>query len=229
MADITSKRLFSDRSRQGLTSYIYGRIDLSMKFSQTDRGIRMQIETDDDIWHIYNILELGDLVTASTMRRDSSVTDKIRAERAEKRRMTLGIRVEKIEFSEDDLRLKLLGTIETGPQDIGQHHTLMLEVGDAPIVEKNHWKETQLERLKRAAADTNKPRMIFVSMDQDEATIAVLRQFGLKEIATIRSGRTGKQYQDDSKGGASCRQRPRTMEGRFGRQADLWPADWLAV
>ena len=201
MADITSKRLFSDRSRQGLTSYIYGRIDLSMKFSQTDRGIRMQIETDDDIWHIYNILELGDLVTASTMRRDSSVTDKIRAERAEKRRMTLGIRVEKIEFSEDDLRLKLLGTIETGPQDIGQHHTLMLEVGDAPIVEKNHWKETQLERLKRAAADTNKPRMIFVSMDQDEATIAVLRQFGLKEIATIRSGRTGKQYQDDSKGG----------------------------
>ena len=172
-----------------------------MKYSQTDRGIRIQMETDDDIWHIYNILEVGDLVTASTLRRDSSVTDKIRAERAEKKRMTLGIRVEKIEFSEDDLRLKVLGVIESGPQDIGQHHTLMIEVGDAPIVDKRHWKETQLERLKRAAADTNKPRMIFVSMDQDEATIAVLRQFGLKEVATIRSGRTGKQYQDDSKGG----------------------------
>ena len=172
-----------------------------MKYSQTDRGIRIQIETDDDIWHIYNVLEVGDLVTASTLRRDSSVTDKIRAERAEKKRMTLGIRVEKIEFSEDDLRLKVLGTIENGPQDIGQHHTLMMEVGDSPIVDKKHWKETQLERLKRAAADTNKPRMVFVSMDQDEATIAVLRQFGLKEIATIRSGRSGKQYQDDSKGG----------------------------
>ena len=172
-----------------------------MKFSQTDRGIRVQIETDDDIWHMYNILEVSDIVTASTLRRDSTVTDKIRAERAEKRRMTLGIRVEKIEFSEDDLRLKVLGVIESGPQDIGQHHTLMVEVGDSPIIDKRHWKETQLERLKRAAADTNKPRMIFVSMDQDEATIAVLRQFGLKEIATIRSGRTGKQYQDDSKGG----------------------------
>ena len=171
-----------------------------MKYSQTDRGIRIQIETDDDIWHIYNILEVGDLVTASTLRRDSSVTDKIRAERAEKKRMTLGIRVEKIEFSEDDLRLKVLGTIESGPQDIGQHHTLMMEVGDSPIVDKKHWKDTQLERLKRAAADTNKPRMVFVSMDQDDATVAVLRQFGLKEIATIRSGRTGKQYQDDSKG-----------------------------
>jgi protein pelota len=167
-----------------------------MKYSQTDRGIRIQIETDDDIWHIYNILEVGDLVTASTLRRDSSVTDKIRAERAEKKRMTLGIRVEKIEFSEDDLRLKVLGTIENGPQDIGQHHTLMMEVGDSPIVDKRHWKETQLERLKRAAADTNKPRMVFVSMDQDEATIAVLRQFGLKELATVRSGRSGKLYSE---------------------------------
>ena len=201
MMDITSGRLFPGVRMPCASNYRDGEIKRVMKYSQTDRGIRIQIETDDDIWHIYNILELGDLVTASTMRRDSSVTDKIRAERAEKKRMTLGIRVEKIEFSEDDLRLKVLGTIETGPQDIGQHHTLMLEVGDSPIVEKNHWKETQLERLKRAAADTNKPRMVFVSMDQDEATIAVLRQFGLKEVATIRSGRTGKQYQDDSKGG----------------------------
>lgn len=171
-----------------------------MKHSQTDRGIRIGIETEDDIWHLYNILELGDVVTASTYRRDGSATDKIRAERAEKRRMTLGIRIEKIEFSEDDLRLKILGVIESGPQDIGQHHTLMVEVGDSPIVEKNHWKETQLERLKRAAADTNKPRMIFISLDQDDATIAVLRQYGLKEVATIRSQRSGKQYQDDSKG-----------------------------
>ena len=199
--DITKNRLVP-KGAERVKGNIVRRTDgLSMKYSQTDRGIRVQIETDDDIWHMYNILEVGDLVTASTLRRDNSVTDKIRAERAEKRRMTLGIRVEKIEFSEDDLRLKVLGTIETGPQDIGQHHTLMMEVGDSPIIEKRHWKETQLERLKRAAADTNKPRMIFVSMDQDEATIAVLRQFGLKEVATIRSGRTGKQYQDDSKGG----------------------------
>ena len=128
-----------------------------MKYSQTDRGIRIQMETDDDIWHIYNILEVGDLVTASTLRRDSSVTDKIRAERAEKKRMTLGIRVEKIEFSEDDLRLKVLGVIESGPQDIGQHHTLMIEVGDAPIVDKRHWKETQLERLKEPRRTPTSP------------------------------------------------------------------------
>lgn len=157
-------------------------------------GIRVQIETDEDIWHLYNVIEVGDLVTASTTRREEKSADKIRAERAEKKRMTLGVRVEKIEFSEDDLRLKLLGTIETGPQDIGQHHTLMFENGDNLLIQKNHWRETQIERLRRAVTESKKPRIVFVSLDQDEATVAVLRQYGLKEVTTVRSGRSGKQY-----------------------------------
>ena len=157
-------------------------------------GIRVQIETDEDIWHLYNVIEVGDLVTASTTRREEKAADKLRAERAEKKRMTLGVRIEKIEFSEDDLRLKLLGTIETGPQDIGQHHTLILENGDSLLIAKKHWRETQLERLDRAVRDSKKPRIVFVSLDQDDATVAVMRQFGLKEITTVRSGRSGKQY-----------------------------------
>ena len=156
--------------------------------------IRLLVETDEDLWHLYNIVEVGDLVTASTTRREEKSADKIRAERAEKKRMTLGIRIEKIEFSEDDLRLKLLGTIESGPQDIGQHHTLIFENGDSLTISKRKWKETQRERIARAVSDSKKPRIAFVSLDQDEATIAVLRQFGLKEIATVRSGRSGKQY-----------------------------------
>ena len=171
-----------------------------MRYWQTDDGIGVQLETDDDIWHLYNIIEEGDLVIASTLRREEKASDKIRAEKAEKRRMTLGIRVEKMEFTEEDVRLRILGTIESGPQDIGQHHTLMAEVGERMTVCKRHWKETQIERLKRAVADTNKPRMVFVALDQDDATIAVLRQFGVKEVASIRSNRSGKQYQDDSKG-----------------------------
>ena len=157
-------------------------------------GVRLLIETDEDIWHLYNVVEVGDLVTASTTRREEKSADKIRAERAEKRRMTLGVRTEKIEFSEDDLRLKILGTIEAGPQDIGQHHTLIVEAGDSLTVSKAHWRETQTERLQRAVADSRKPRIVFVSLDQDDATIAVLRQFGLKEVVSIRSGRSGKQY-----------------------------------
>ena len=159
-------------------------------------SVRLQVESDEDLWHLYNIIEVDDLVTASTTRREEKSADKIRAEKMEKKRMTLGIRIQKIEFSEDDLRLKLLGVIETGPQDIGQHHTLIFENGDSMTIQKKKWRATQIERVHRAVTDSKKPRIIFVSLDQDEATIAVLRQFGLKEIATVRSGRSGKQYEE---------------------------------
>jgi len=161
-----------------------------------NESVRLQVETDEDLWHLYNIIEEDDLVTASTTRREEKSADKLRAEKMEKKRMTLGVRIKKIEFSEEDLRLKLLGVIETGPQDIGQHHTLIFENGDSMTIQKKKWRTTQLERVKRAVADSKKPRIVFVSLDQDEATIAVLRQFGLKEIATVRSERSGKQYEE---------------------------------
>lgn len=159
-------------------------------------NIRILLETDEDVWHLYNVLEINDLVTASTTRREEKSADKLRAERSEKKRMTLGIRTEKIEFSEEDIRLRVLGTIETGPQDVGQHHTLIFEIGDDLLITKSKWRESQIERLERAVRDSRQPRILFVSLDQDEATIAVLRQFGLKEIASIRSMRPGKQYSE---------------------------------
>ena len=162
-------------------------------------NVRIILEADEDIWHLFNVLTVGDLVTASTTRREEKAADKLRAERSEKKRMTLGIRTEKMEFSEDDVRLRVLGTIETGPQDIGQHHTLIFETGDDILVTKDRWKESQLERLDRAVRDSRKPKILFVSLDQDDATIAVLRQFGLKEIANIRSMRSGKQYDERPK------------------------------
>ena len=163
---------------------------------RSSESVKLQVETDEDLWHLYNIIEEGDLVTASTTRREEKSADKLRAEKMEKKRMTLGIRIQKIEFSEEDLRLKLLGIIETGPQDIGQHHTLIFENGDSLTIQKKHWRATQIERVQRAVSDSKKPRIIFVSLDQDEATIAILRQFGLKEVTTIRSGRSGKQYEE---------------------------------
>jgi protein pelota len=158
-------------------------------------SMRVQVETDDDIWHLYNVIEVGDLITASTTRRDEKATDKLRAERAEKKRMTLGVRVERIEFSDDDeLRMRLLGIIEEGPQDVGQHHTLTVEIGESLRITKNVWRGSHVDRLRRAVFDSVKPKIVFVSLDQDEATIGVLRQFGLKEVANIRSMRSGKRY-----------------------------------
>ena len=94
---------------------------------------------------------------ASTYRRDEAKVDKVRAERGEKKRMILGIRVEKVEFGEFDIRLRLIGVIEEGPQDVGSYHTLIMEEGELVSIIKPQWKPSQLERVRRAVEDAKKP------------------------------------------------------------------------
>jgi protein pelota len=163
--------------------------------------IKVQIDTLDDLWHLYNIISPGDLVSAVTYRREEEKADKIRSERGEKRRMWLGLRVEKVEFHEFEDRLRVLGVIEEGPQDLGSYHTFNLQKGEAISIIKERWTDAHLKRVKRAVEESRRPQMIFVSLDQDEASVAVLRQFGLKEVAHIEAGSSGKMFEQKGEGG----------------------------
>ena len=72
--------------------------------------IKVQIDAPDDLWHLYNIIQIGDILVMSTYRRDESAkADKVRAERSEKKRMVLGVKVEKMEFHDFDIRLRVTG------------------------------------------------------------------------------------------------------------------------
>lgn len=155
--------------------------------------IKLRIQNLDDLWHLYNVIENGDLVFALTARRDETRADALRAERAEKKKMRLGIRVEKVEFHEFAEWLRIHGTIEEGPQDIGAYHTLNLTV-DEDISIRKVWSRTQLDVLDRAEKDTEKPLITLLAIDDEEASVAQLREYGVKKIATVQSGRTGKYY-----------------------------------
>jgi len=157
--------------------------------------IKVQVETLDDLWHLYNIIAPGDIIISVTYRRDESKTDKLRAERGEKKRMVLGIRAEDVEFQESENRLRVHGVIVEGPQDIGSYHTLNLGEADVLTVRKEHWSSAVLERVKRAVEDSRKPKILFVAIENDEAVIAVARQFGIKEVARIYAPSSGKMYE----------------------------------
>jgi len=157
--------------------------------------IKVQIDSLDDLWHLYNLIDKGDIVRAVTYRRDEVKSDKLRSERGEKKRMTLDIRVEKVEFHESEARLRILGVIEEGPQDTGSYHTLNLEEGDQITIIKVEWKEYQLARIMRAVEDAKSPRIVFTSVDYDEAVVAVMRQFGIQEVAHIYGPSQGKMFE----------------------------------
>jgi len=155
--------------------------------------VRLRMESLDDLWHLHNLVSVGDLVRAMTHRREEQKSDKLRPERMEKRRLLLGIRVREIEFHEFSDRLRLAGTIEEGEMDLGQHHTLNLTIGDDLTIVKA-WKPHDLRRIEEAVAATNRPRITCLVIDDEEAMLAQVLGYGVRNVAVIQSGRQGKMF-----------------------------------
>jgi len=160
--------------------------------------IKLMPETIDDLWHLYNLIDERDLIFATTFRRKEDKADKLRPERIEKVRMRLGIRVQKVEFHESEDLLRILGVIESGPQDVGEHHTLMVSPGDDITIIKPEWKGQHFDRIKRAVESSEKPNLFFVAIEDTDAVIAAVREYGLKEYATITRNPQGKMYEAKS-------------------------------
>src|SRR5256886_6835960 len=145
--------------------------------------ITLRVENPDDLWHLHNLLLTGDLVRASTTRREEVKSDKVRPERGEKVRVTLAIRVEGVEFQAFSDRIRITGVIVEGPQDLGRHHTLNIGVDDVLSILKT-WKPHELRRIDEAVAAAQKPLVAFLALDDEEALTAQLRQYGVRGLAT---------------------------------------------
>ncbi|TES83682.1 MAG: mRNA surveillance protein pelota [Hadesarchaea archaeon] len=154
--------------------------------------IKLVVETLDDLWHLQHLVEPNDIATAQTWRREREVGDKLRPERLKKRRVTLSIRVEEVEFHKHANRLRLLGTILRGP-DIGKHHSFSLEFGSALAITKT-WRPDHLNRIRVAVRASRRPRVLLVALEDVSAELALVRQYGLDEIGTISRAKVGKRY-----------------------------------
>lgn len=154
--------------------------------------IKLAVETLDDLWHLQHLIELNDIVTAQTWRREREVEDKLRPERLEKRRVTLSVKIENVEFHHHANRLRLLGTIVEGP-DTGKHHSFGLELGSVLTIAKE-WKPDHLDRIREAVRARRRPRVLLIALDDSSAEIALVRQYGLDELGGVSHHRAGKRY-----------------------------------
>ncbi|MEM0493063.1 MAG: mRNA surveillance protein pelota [Candidatus Thermoplasmatota archaeon] len=162
--------------------------------------MKIQVENLDDLWHLYNIIETGDMIQAVTFRTvTDQKDDKIRSKKMEKKPMRLCLRVERVEFHEFSNRLRIHGVIEEGPQDIGAYHTFNIDTDESNTLTiiKDNWLPHQLERIEEAIRQRTQPILLFVSLDDEKATVAILRQSGIQNIAEVESHRSGKMYQSE--------------------------------
>ncbi len=143
-----------------------------------DGAVKVRCENLDDLWYLSQVVGEGDLVRGKSQRRIKDRDDG-RSTGGERKTFTLTLRVEKTEFKQDTKVLRIAGAIEAGPEDrvsLGSHHTFNVDTETEVVVIKERWSKTDLDRLDEAVKGTLRPRALVVSMDEGEATVALIRE-----------------------------------------------------
>jgi protein pelota len=149
-------------------------------------------ETLDDLWHLSYVIEPGDLVSGDTTRRIQRNDDNLRDKGGEREPMWIQIEVTDVEFAKFANRLRVGGEIvDCSREDqLGFHHTLNVEEHTELTVEK-HLKPDQADRLEEAVEATENPDVAIATVEEGQAHVHTVAQYGTEERATITST-TGK-------------------------------------
>ena len=160
-------------------------------------------ETLDDLWHLSHIVEVGDNASSKTTRRIQDNTgDKLRSDRGVKKTFYLGLDIETISFHLFTGKLRLTGVITRGPEDLiplGSHHTLEVKLNTPLTIKKDRWPKWAINRLNQAIDASKKLSAIIVVLEDDTATIGLMRQFGIEYYGPIKGHISGKRILDKNR------------------------------
>jgi protein pelota len=159
--------------------------------------LHLRIDSLDDLWTLRNLVARGDRVTADTQRTAESTGDKVREAKMEKRGMRLGVRVDSVEWHDFDDHLRVLGPIESGPQDHGRFHTLVLRADgmDCIIEKRGGLQPWHLRQVDQAVAATASPQVLLLAIDDSEAQFGTLTSYGVRLLGSLPSAGQGKRHE----------------------------------
>jgi len=174
-----------------------------IKENQKEGFVEVVPETLDDLWHLSHIVEVGDNASSKTTRRIQDTSgDKIRSDRGVKRTFTLGLDIENITFQLFTGKLRLTGVITRGPEDLvplGSHHTLEVKLNTPLTITKDRWPKWAIKRVNQAIEASKKLSAIIVVLEDDTATLGLMRQFGIEYYGPIKGHVSGKRIIDKNR------------------------------
>ena len=123
----------------------------------------------------------NDEVRARTTREVKVDERYARPQRGKRVSVFLGVRVAKVFWDKTLNRLRVHGIVCDAPDKVsvrGSRHTIDVTVNKPITIVKSEWLKHQLDRLQRASRATVSP-IIVISIDNEEYSVAVLRQYGI--------------------------------------------------
>ena len=137
-------------------------------------------DTAEDLWHAYNLLQRGDLVRCTTLRKVVKESN-TGSTTSSKKRLMLTIDVKKVDFDPDSLQVRLAGTVQSENDFVrmGAHHTLTLELNQNFSIQKECWDQIYLDRIDEAA-----------NPDRQAEVGAVVMHTGLAHVCLVTGALT---------------------------------------
>jgi protein pelota len=153
-------------------------------------------DSQDDLWHLYNVIFKGDEVYAYTSRAIKTDTESSRPKSGERFSAFMGVTVESVSWDKFLGKLRVHGLICHAPDIVptGAHHTLSIALNQPVTIVKKEWPKHLLDRLTRAT-ETEKPLLI-LSIDDEGFAIAETKQYGVEIKVEERTKLPGKHEAD---------------------------------
>jgi protein pelota len=163
------------------------------KHSEKSKAI--SAEDLDDLFTLRRIIEINDTIITDTTRSIKQKSEFSRPDKGERVKIRILLRIETIKFDGTVDRIRIVGTILNSDNQLvpkGVHHSISIKVDDMIILEKKQWKKIQADILKNSGNDTI---YLLISIDTQEAAIALVTGTHVKILPNIYSGQSGKRFQ----------------------------------
>ncbi|MBN2517902.1 MAG: mRNA surveillance protein pelota [Candidatus Altiarchaeota archaeon] len=157
--------------------------------------IVVKTENLDDLWYLGQIVREGDIVKGRTERRIKGKDDKLRGDEGRRESVFLGVKVEKAELDKNANRLRVLGKIVEGPDDMisfGSHHTFEVDDCTSLGIIKESWSESEFQYIRDAEQSAKRAKMMICVIGDGEATVALVRESRIDYVDT--KGNIGGKY-----------------------------------
>mmetsp|Transcript_27123 Transcript_27123/g.105564 ORF Transcript_27123/g.105564 Transcript_27123/m.105564 type:complete len:405 (-) Transcript_27123:2096-3310(-) len=147
------------------------------------------IATDaEDLWHLYNLIDVGNFVKATTIRKVQRETDTGSSE-SERLKIVLTIEVAEVDFDSQGLQLRIKGrnVVENSYVKVGAFHTIEVELHRSFELTKSKWDVIDLDRLTAASEPTAGADVAAVIMQEGLANVCVLSNSLSRFVARVES------------------------------------------
>ena len=139
--------------------------------------IQLIVDNAEELWDLYNILEVGDSIRLATSRKVQHDTGSKTT--SFKKTITITLKIEDIEFSPNSINIKGKNISENEYIKIGQYQTDEIVVNTTFTLSKNYWDDIHLETLKK-----------ITDIRVMSEIVAILMEAGIANLFYITSNQT---------------------------------------